>query len=117
MGQCVEKNCPSEVEAEAPADLPDCSSTACPAKCTCAEQKCTKEATDCLADGTCGGSQTCAFACKCGDDKCLAGCAIMHPSPLALPLLQCVEKNCPSEVLACLQCACGRVKTFDGRIV
>jgi len=94
----MKANCPSA--AAAAAALPDCSTTACPAKCQCAEQHCHKEISDCLADTACARGQACAEACPCGDDKCLAGCALKHPTPKGLVTLKCMKANCPSATAA-----------------
>merc|ERR550539_845250 len=42
--------------------LPDCSATACPSECTCAEAKCTAEINACLGDPTCAAGQRCGSA-------------------------------------------------------
>merc|ERR1719225_1986271 len=80
-----------------PATLPDCSKTACPAKCTCGEQHCATEINACLADSSCSGGEACADACPCGSMSCLAACAAKHPSAKGFAVLSCVSKACPQE--------------------
>jgi len=76
-------------------DLPDCSKTACPAKCQCGTQKCASQITDCLADTSCAAGETCANACPCGSLACLAGCAAKHPTAKGFAVLSCVQTACP----------------------
>merc|ERR1719373_991412 len=80
-----------------PAILPDCSKTACPAKCTCGEQHCATEINACLADSGCSGGEACADACPCGSMSCLAACAAKHPSAKGFAVLSCMSKACPNE--------------------
>merc|ERR1712072_1353782 len=77
--------------------LPDCSKTACPSKCQCAEQKCTKQITDCLNDASCASGQACINKCACGDRACLLSCAKSIKSVKALPLAMCLETQCKAE--------------------
>merc|ERR1712129_375566 len=77
------------------AALPDCSKTACPAKCGCGAKNCADQINSCLADSTCAGGQACAFACPCGSLSCLAGCAAEHPSAKGFAVLSCVSSKCP----------------------
>lgn len=77
--------------------LPDCSTTACPATCSCIESNCTSQINDCLADSACAAGQTCADKCACGDKACLTSCAMSHPSSKALSLLACASSKCTLE--------------------
>merc|ERR1719183_1046491 len=91
---CLETQCKAE---ESPNALPDCSKAACPSKCQCAEQKCTKQITDCLSDASCASGQSCIDKCACGDKACLLSCAKTIKSPKALPLAMCLETRCGAE--------------------
>merc|ERR1711977_499112 len=91
MGMCLETQCGALGTESA---LPDCSKTACPSKCKCAEKKCTKQITDCLSDASCAAGQTCIDKCACGDKACLLGCAKGIKSSKALPLAMCLETKC-----------------------
>merc|ERR1712187_26621 len=75
-------------------DRPDCSAAACEANCECSYQKCSDEVDACLAVDACAASQDCAFACACGDGKCLLACAAKSPSLKALTLAKCITSNC-----------------------
>merc|ERR1712100_489866 len=91
LAMCLEMQCGAE---EAVNALPDCSKTACPSKCQCAEQKCTKQITDCLGDESCASGQACIDKCACGDRACLLSCAKTIKSAKALPLAFCLERQC-----------------------
>merc|ERR1739845_25631 len=71
---CASSKCGLEVE-EAATAMPDCSTTACPSKCSCIEQNCASQINSCLADTTCASGQACADACACGDTACIKACA------------------------------------------
>merc|ERR1712127_282796 len=90
VAQCVNSKCVS-LEAAV-----DCSTSACPAECTCSLDKCADSVNACLADATCAKGQTCALACPCGDASCSLTCASQAGSPLALPVAQCVNSKCVS---------------------
>jgi hypothetical protein len=77
--------------------MPDCSKTACPSKCQCAEQECTSQITDCLNDSACAAGQACIDKCACGDKSCLLTCAKSIKSTKALPLAMCLESKCGAE--------------------
>ena len=79
------------------AALPDCSTTACPAKCTCAEKACTTQLEACLADPICAAEQECADKCPCGSTMCLFGCVAKHASAKGAAALKCVEANCATD--------------------
>merc|ERR1711907_123761 len=91
LAMCLETQCKAE---ESVGALPDCSKTACPSKCQCAEQKCTKQITDCLSDASCAAGQSCIDKCACGDRACLLGCAKSIKSAKAFPLAVCLETQC-----------------------
>merc|ERR1739844_871555 len=103
---CVESQCGGSLTAAlkkgplATGGMPDCSSTACPSKCQCAEQKCSQQITDCLNDASCAAGQECIEKCACGDTACLLGCAKSIKSPKALPVALCVESQCGGVSLA-----------------
>merc|ERR1712238_504991 len=104
---CVTKACPTETgstpvmpiatKALAPAALPDCSKTACEAKCECSAKNCAAQVNACITDPGCAGGEACALACPCGSMTCLAGCAAKHPSAKGFAVLSCVTKACPTE--------------------
>jgi len=75
--------------------LPDCSKTACPAKCQCGTQKCPSQIEACLADKSCAAGEECANACPCGSMACLAACAAKHPTAKGFAVLSCVQTACP----------------------
>merc|ERR1719456_2241208 len=93
---CYKQNC-GQSNVRAAMGMPDCSKTACPSTCQCAESKCGDVINDCLADSTCSQGESCADACPCGSDSCLAGCAIKHMSMKGAAVLTCVKKNCPGQ--------------------
>merc|ERR1711920_1178877 len=80
----------------APRDLPDCSTTACPNTCQCAESKCATEIEACLADASCAKSQGCVDQCACGSLTCIAACATANPTAKGLATLKCLKSSCPS---------------------
>merc|ERR1712028_181111 len=88
---CLEKQCGAAVSEAA---LPDCSATACPSKCQCAEAKCTKQINNCLGDASCAKGKSCIDKCACGDTACVLACAKSIRSFKALPLAACLEKQC-----------------------
>merc|ERR1712048_90517 len=91
LAKCITSNCDA---AEQVQDRPDCSAAACEANCECSYQKCSDEVDACLAVDACAASQDCAFACACGDGKCLLACAAKSPSLKALTLAMCIASNC-----------------------
>merc|ERR1740123_1060357 len=98
---CLARNCKAAIE-EAPKAraMPDCSKTACPSTCQCAETSCAAQIDACLADSTCAAGQGCVDQCKCGDMGCLTSCAWKHASPKAFPLLTCLASHCkPTDVV------------------
>jgi len=88
--------------AAALAALPDCSKTACPAKCACGTKNCADQISSCLADTSCAAGETCAMACPCGSMSCLAGCAAKHPSAKGFAVLSCVSSECPGGTISAL---------------
>merc|ERR1711982_46543 len=91
VATCVNSKCAS-LEAAAV----DCSGSACPSACACANDKCGDVIDACLADSACAAGQTCAFACACGDTACTLKCAAANPSSKALPVANCINSQCPS---------------------
>ena len=102
---------------------PSCSATACPSICQRGEEKRTSQITDCLAEPSCAGLQSCADACACGNKACLTSCALLSPSTKALMVWKCVSANCPMLVVPAVRalsdcsttacpsiCKCGEVK-------
>merc|ERR1712054_278792 len=74
--------------------LSDCSHSACPSGCQCAQQKCGGQINDCLKDSSCAAGKSCIDRCGCGDHGCIASCVKSIKSPKALPLAQCLGSNC-----------------------
>merc|ERR1711907_393234 len=98
LAMCLETQCGAEIPMFADAAaMPDCSQTACPSKCQCAESKCSKQITDCLSDASCAAGQSCIDKCACGDRACLLSCAKSIKSVKALPLAMCLETQCKAE--------------------
>merc|ERR1712014_458118 len=90
------------MEVAAPEDI-DCSKATCQKDCECAKKNCADSVNACLADATCAKGQSCAFACACGDTACALKCAAANPSPKALPVAQCITKNCASEDVSAIR--------------
>merc|ERR1719414_968758 len=81
----------------------DCSKAACQKECTCSLSKCADSINTCLADATCAKGQGCALGCACGDTACALKCAAANPSPKAVPVAQCITKNCASEDVSAIR--------------
>merc|ERR1712241_1602231 len=95
--QCLQKNCKRKVLIGAVRSLPDCKTSGCPSECECAEKSRVSEINACLADATCSAGEDCVLQCPCNDMTCYGNCFAAPPSPLALTVLQCVQKNCKHE--------------------
>merc|ERR1712151_1423768 len=94
--KCINDKCSTSVAAKK--DI-DCTTAACPDQCTCSLDKCADEIASCLAVPNCATSQDCALACPCSDNACMLKCAAKSPSIKALPVANCVNKNCGSKEL------------------
>merc|ERR1739845_285388 len=54
--------------------MPECSSSTCPAVCSCVESKCANLYDGCVADSQCNGILNCMLGCACDDTVCALGC-------------------------------------------
>merc|ERR1712118_270104 len=73
----------------------DCSSSACPAACSCTKDTCSEHLSKCMDDSQCAAAWgSCFQSCACGDTTCALQCASASQAAHMGGLILCYNHQC-----------------------